>query len=278
MFCIQCVDQGQFGIIENFGKFSGVAEPGVNCVKWPMESIAMKLSARVQELRVECETKTKDNVFVLVSVSVQYTVLKTHIYNAAYKLTNPQQQIRAYVFDVIRSTLPRMELDEAFENKETVAMTVKQELAHAMEECGFVILQALVTDLNPDARVRTAMNEINSSKRMRDAAAEKAEGEKIILVKAAEAEAESKYLSGVGVAKQRKAIVEGLRDSVAHFTDVDGTTPKDAITLLMVNQYFDMLESVGHRSNASTLFVAHEPSTVVGMKTMLTASLSQMSK
>jgi len=162
------------------------------------------------------------------------------------------------VDDVVRSTMPRMDLDTAFEAKEDVARSVKESLDKVMHEYGYQIMQALVTDLQPDIKVRNAMNEINAAKRIKQAAAEKAEGDKILLVKAAEAEAESKYLSGVGVARQRKAIVDGFKDSVLDFTDgVEGTTPKDIMNMMMVTQYLDMLKDVGSCNTNTTTFVPH---------------------
>lgn len=269
-WCIQCVSTGNIGVVERFGKFSHTANPGMNCILWPIYTLPQTVTLRIQQLLVECETKTKDNVFVNVVVSVQYQIIRDKVKEAAYRLTNPQQQIRAYVFDVVRSTVPQMELDTAFESKDTVAQNVKQQLTHAMEEYGYVIHQALVTDLSPDNRVRSAMNEINSNKRMKEAATEKAEAEKILLVKAAEADAESKYLSGVGVAKQRKAIVDGLRDSVSEFSDaVQGAGAKDVISLLVITQYFDMLDNIGTNSKGSTLFVPHSPNSVVSLQAQL---------
>ena len=210
------------------------------------------MSLRVQSLDVRCETKTLDNVFVDVVVSVQYQVIPDSIYDAFYRLSNPRQQITAYVYDVVRSTIPNQTLDHAFEAKEEIARSVKQALAHTLTTYGYHILNALVTDLTPDARVRNAMNEINANKRLKEAAYEKAEGEKILVVKSAEAEAESKYLSGVGVAKQRKAIVDGLRESISEFANhVEGTNSKDIIDLLLITQYFDMLKDIGAKPNCS---------------------------
>jgi regulator of protease activity HflC (stomatin/prohibitin superfamily) len=218
----------------------------------------------VQELKVDCEAKTKDNVFVQVAASVQYQVIREKVYESFYILQNPHAQMKAYVFDVIRSTLPTMDLDEAFESKEEVSMALKTHLAEVMQTYGYQILQALVTDLTPDSRVRDSMNEINASKRLKEAAYQRAEGEKVLKVKRAEAEAESMYLSGVGVARQRKAIMDGLRCSILFLaiavfslilslccrhresimlfsTEIAGTTPKDVMDLLVLNQYFDTL-------------------------------------
>ncbi|CAN0076820.1 unnamed protein product, partial [Ectocarpus sp. 13 AM-2016] len=189
------------------------------------------------------------------------------IYDAFYRLTDPQAQIRSYVFDVVRSTLPKLDLDQAFDSKEDIAVAVKNQLEEVMKEYGYMILQALVTDMDPDPRVKEAMNEINASKRLREAATNKAEADKIMQVKAAEAEAESKYLSGVGVSRQRKAIVDGLRDSVQNFAEaIDGTSPKDVMDLLLLTQYFDMLRDVGQSSRAATVFLPHAPQSVAAIQ------------
>jgi regulator of protease activity HflC (stomatin/prohibitin superfamily) len=185
------------------------------------------------------------------------------VYDAYYRLTDPQAQIRSYVYDSVRSAVPKMELDSAFEAKDDIAIAVKENLQSVMEDYGYSILQTLVTDMDPDRRVKDAMNEINSSKRIREAATHKAEADKILQVKAAEAEAESKYLSGVGVARQRQAIVAGLRDSISEFSEqVQGASPKDAMDLLLLTQYFDALTSIGSSSKATTIFLPHDPASV----------------
>ncbi|CAM9975816.1 unnamed protein product [Ectocarpus sp. 6 AP-2014] len=266
-FCFQCVSNSEVGVVERLGKFTGLAAPGLNCILWPIDVIVAKISTRVQQLDVRMETKTKDNVFVTAVVSVQYQPIKEKIYDAFYRLTDPQAQIRSYVFDVVRSTLPKLDLDQAFDSKEDIAVAVKNQLEEVMKEYGYQILQALVTDMDPDPRVKEAMNEINASKRMREAATNKAEADKIMQVKAAEAEAESKYLSGVGVSRQRKAIVDGLRDSVQNFAEaIDGTSPKDVMDLLLLTQYFDMLRDVGQSSRAATVFLPHAPQSVAAIQ------------
>lgn len=256
--CCKCVNTGEIGLIEKFGRFNRVARAGFTFVMWPLEDIAGLQTLRVQQLDVLTESKTKDDVTVHVKVAVQYQVIPDKVYDAFYRLTRPELQIRAYVDDVVRSTMPRMTLDTAFEAKEDVARSVKESLDKVMHEYGYQIMQALVTDLQPDIKVRNAMNEINAAKRQKLAAAEKAEADKILLVKAAEAESEAKYLSGVGVARQRKAIVDGFKDSVLDFTGgVEGTTPKDIINMMMVTQYLDMLKDVGQCPTNSTTFVPH---------------------
>ena len=173
---------------------------------------------------------------------MQYTVVSEKVYQAHYTLANTKKQMTDYVYDVIRSTLPTMTLDQAFESKEEVSLMVKEQLVEVFTTYGYTILQALVTDLSPDTRVRDAMNEINASKRLKEASYQRAEGEKVLKVKRAEADAESMYLSGVGVARQRKAIMEGLRESILLFsTEISTTTPADVMDLLILNQYFDTL-------------------------------------
>eukprot|EP00586_Coscinodiscus_wailesii_P022779 CAMPEP_0172496126 /NCGR_PEP_ID=MMETSP1066-20121228/81846_1 /TAXON_ID=671091 /ORGANISM="Coscinodiscus wailesii, Strain CCMP2513" /LENGTH=254 /DNA_ID=CAMNT_0013268249 /DNA_START=206 /DNA_END=970 /DNA_ORIENTATION=+ len=233
-----------------------MAQPGLGLVVCPYEQLVGRLSYRVQQLDVRVESKTLDNVFLVAAVSVQYQVLREKAYEAFYALTNPHQQITAHVYDVIRSELPTLELDAVFEAKEDLALAVKSALTETMTNYGYQIMQTLITDLDPDQRVKSAMNEINSSKRLKFAIAEKAEGDKILLVKSAEAEAEAKYLSGVGVAKQRKAIVDGLKASIVGFSDnVTGTSHKDVMDLVLLTQYFDCIRDVGSSRNCKTIFV-----------------------
>lgn len=215
-----------------------------------------RMSYRVQQLDVRVETKTLDNVFLTAVVSIQFQILKEKAFEAFYALTDPRRQITAHVFDVLRSELPNLELDAVFEAKEDLAIAVKAALSDTMTQYGYQILQCLITDLDPDQRVKNAMNEINSSKRLKYAVAERAEGEKILKVKSAEAEAEAKYLSGVGVAKQRKAIVDGLKSSIVDFTGgVKGSTSKDTLDLLLLTQYFDCIKDVGSAPNCRTTFI-----------------------
>mmetsp|Transcript_20909 Transcript_20909/g.26397 ORF Transcript_20909/g.26397 Transcript_20909/m.26397 type:complete len:281 (-) Transcript_20909:323-1165(-) len=250
------ISTAEVGLIERFGKFSRLAPPGLGCVICCVEQLVGRMSYRVQQLDVRVETKTLDNVFITAVVSIQYQVLQEKVYEAFYALTDPSRQITAHVFDVLRAELPNLELDSVFEAKEDLALSVKNALTETMTKYGYQIMQVLITDLDPDQRVKNAMNEINSSKRLKFAVAERAEGEKILKVKSAEAEAEAKYLSGVGVAKQRKAIVDGLRTSIVDFTDgIKGTTSKDTLDLLLLTQYFDCIKDVGSAPNCKTTFV-----------------------
>jgi len=246
---------------ERFGKFTGIVGPGCHCIPWCCGiNIAGKLSLRVQQLDVRCETKTKDNVFVTLVASVQYRAHLEAAEDAFYKLTNPREQIKAYVFDVVRASVPKMILDDVFEQKNEIANSVREELEKAMRTYGYEIVQTLIVDIEPDATVKHAMNEINAAARMRLATNEKAEAEKILQVKRAEGEAESKYLSGVGIARQRQAIVDGLRESVLAFSDnVPGTSPKEVMDMVLVTQYFDTMKEIGAHSKNSTVFIPHGP-------------------
>lgn len=261
--CMQ-VEQATVGIKERWGKFESVLDPGCHLVDWCFGSYVVgTLSLRVQQLDVKCETKTKDNVFVNVVASVQYRAISGNARDAFYKLTSPREQIQSYVFDVVRATVPKMNLDDVFEQKNEIAKAVEQELEKAMSNYGFEIVQTLIVDIIPDDMVKRAMNEINAAARMRLATQEKAEGEKILQVKRAEAEAEAKYLSGVGIARQRQAIVDGLRESVLAFSDnVPGTSAKDVMDMILVTQYFDTMKEIGAAAKSSTVFIPHGPGAV----------------
>ncbi|KAK9682429.1 hypothetical protein RND81_10G073100 [Saponaria officinalis] len=261
--CIQ-VDQSTVAIEESFGKYTDVLEPGCHCVPWFLGyQIAGKLTLRVQQLDVRCETKTKDNVFVNVVASIQYRAIAEKASDAFYKLSNTRSQIQAYVFDVIRGTVPRLNLDDVFEQKTEIAKAVASELEKAMSHYGFEIVETLIVDIEPDEHVKRAMNEINAAARLRLAANDKAEAEKIIQIKRAEGEAESKYLSGLGIARQRQAIVDGLRDSVLGFSvNVPGTTAKDVMDMVLVTQYFDTMKEIGASSKSSAVFIPHGPGAV----------------
>ena len=254
------VRQQTAAVIQRFGKFARVAHPGLN-LKIPLiEDIAGHVSLRVHQLEVKVETKTEDNVFVHLTVSVQYLVKTDKVDAAYYKLQDSSAQITSYVYDVVRARVPRMKLDDTFEKKDEIADAVESELSHTMNEFGYGIVKALVTDIEPDAKVKQAMNEINAAQRMRVAAAEKGEADRILKVKAAEAEAQSKALQGKGIADQRKAIVDGLRESVADFQEgVRGTTAQDVMNLVLMTQYFDTLKEIGAASKGTTILLPHSP-------------------
>jgi len=264
------------GIIENCGKFDRVIQPGCKCLLCPFETVRAVVSLKIQQLDIKCDTKTKDNVFVGVNVAVLYKVFPDKAVAACYRLTDHKAQMRSYVFDGIRASFPKLDLDDSFASKDEIATNVLKDLRNLMSEYGYDIVNTLITDITPDANVQRAMNEINASQRLREAASYKADGEKILLVKAAEADSESKYLVGVGVAKQRKAIMDGLQSSVNDFAgSVDGAGAKDVMDLLLLTQYFDTLKDIGVRNTGptagKTIFLPHGPSAVADMRKDLTS-------
>jgi regulator of protease activity HflC (stomatin/prohibitin superfamily) len=255
------VEQAQVVLVERFGRFARVARAGLN-FKTPMiERKAGRLSMRVQQLNVKVETKTSDNVFVDIVVSVQYHVVEGHEFEAFYRLTNPEQQITAHVFDAVRSQVPTMTLDHVFEKKSDIEQAVSEGLRHKINDFGYDIDGSPVTDIAPDVKVRAAMNEINAASRLREAAEQQGEAVKIKTVKAAEAEKESKKLQGEGIAAERIAIAEGIRDSVAALLAVHegGISPEEAMKTLILTQYFDTLRAIGAQSRATTVFLPHSP-------------------
>lgn len=258
-----CVRTQEVGVVEDLGQFKTLIDPGCHFICYPLQQVSGRLSLRIQQLDISCETKTKDNVFVNVVVAVQFRVIVESAYDAYYRLSDPRGQIQSYVYDVVRSTVPKMKLDEAFLSKAEIANATLEQLQEVMREYGYEILNTLITDLDPDPTNKAAMNEITASRRLKEAASHKAEANKVQQVKAAEADAEAKYLSGVGVARQRKAIVQGLQSSVSSFSnEVDGATPKDVMDVLLLTQYFDTLSVVG----ANNLILEHDPSTVANLQ------------
>ena len=277
LLCCVKVDQSTVAIKERFGKFQDVLEPGCHCVPWILGSqISGHLSLRLQQLDVKCETKTKDNVFVNVVASIQYRALAGNASDAFYKLSNTRSQIQAYVFDVIRASVPKLNLDDVFEQKNDIAKAVEEELEKAMSAYGYEIVQTLIVDIEPDEHVKKAMNEINAAARLRLATTDKAEAEKILQIKRAEGEAEAKYLSGLGIARQRQAIVDGLRDSVLGFSvNVPGTTAKDVMDMVLVTQYFDTMKEIGASAKSSAVFIPHGPGHVRDIASQIRDGLLQ---
>jgi regulator of protease activity HflC (stomatin/prohibitin superfamily) len=268
------VEQQSIAILEIFGKFSRIAKPGLN-VKIPfIERVSGKVNLRIQQLDVNVETKTKDNVFVNVIVSVQYYVLDDRVYEAFYKLSNPEKQLTSFVFDVVRSTVPQIILDDVFEKKDDIANAVKSELGNLMDDFGYAIVKALVTDIDPNAKVKEAMNEINAAQRLKVAATEKGEAEKILKVKEAEADARSKALSGEGIANQRKAIILGLQESVDEFQkSIPGSTAGDVMNLVLMTQYFDTLKDIGNSSKSNTILIPHSPGTLTDLSSQISQTI-----
>ncbi|MGD0182867.1 MAG: SPFH domain-containing protein [Terriglobales bacterium] len=250
-------------VIQRMGKFLRVANAGINFKLPWLDQIAGRIDLRVQQLALDVETKTKDNVFVKIPVSVQYHVIPEKVYEAFYKLANPKQQISSYVFNVILGHVPKMILDDAFLQQSDIAIAIKEGLDDVMKTYGYAIDQALVTDIEPDEKVKAAMNDINAAQREQVAATARGEAEKILKVKQAEAEAQSKALQGQGIANQRKAIIEGLKDSVEAFSKaVEGSTPHDVMMLVLVTQYLDTMKEIGASDKSNTVFVSHSPAAI----------------
>jgi regulator of protease activity HflC (stomatin/prohibitin superfamily) len=257
------VRTAEVAVVTRFGKFLRVAEPGLNWKVPYIDAVSGIVSLRVNQINLTMETKTRDNVFVTIPLSVQNRVRPEKVVDAFYKLANPSQQIQSYVEQVILGHVPGMTLDEVFASQSSIALAVKKELDADMAEFGYEIVNVLVTDIVPDAKVKSAMNDINAAQREQVAANARGEAEKILVVKKAEAEAESKALQGQGIANQRKAIIEGLQTSVEQFQKaVEGATAKEVMQLVLVTQYFDTLKSIGENDKTSTLFLAHSPGAV----------------
>jgi regulator of protease activity HflC (stomatin/prohibitin superfamily) len=267
LFCITTffsgfytVDTAESAVVQRFGKFVRIAGAGLNFKMPWFEQVAGRVNLRVQQFKVEVETKTQDNVFIKIMVSVQYQVISAKVYDAFYRLQSPGDQITSYVYDSVRSQVPKMILDDVFAKKDDVADAVKREVAGAMEEFGYTIIKSLVTDIDPDPKVKSAMNDINAAQREQVAAQARGEADKILKVKQAEAEAQSKALQGRGIADQRKAIIEGLRESVEAFkASVEGATAKDVMALVLMTQYFDTLKEIGTQDKSNTIFMTHAP-------------------
>jgi len=263
-------------VIERLGKFQKVSRAGLHFKIPFVDRIAGTVNLKVRELPVEVETKTKDDVFVKVVVSVQFFVVDTAdgVMDSFYKLNNPERQIQSYVFDSIRSEVPMMELDEVFAEKDKIAVAVKAELSETMKQFGFDFIKALVTDIDPDAKVKHSMNEINAAKRMKEAAREEAEAEKIRVIAAAQADAESKRLAGEGIALQRIAIANGLKESVAEvkLAMEDHVTSQDVMNMLFMTQHYETVAKLSE-NNTSTIFMPYSPDNVGDLQMQIQSSL-----
>ena len=267
------VKQQTAAIIERFGRFLVIREPGLH-IKIPfIDRIAGRLSLKILQLDVIVETKTKDDVFVKLKVSVQYRVLNEKVYDAFYKLDYPQDQITSYVFDVIRAEVPKMKLDDVFEKKDDIANAVKRELNDAMINYGYDIIKALVTDIDPDAQVKEAMNRINAAEREKVAAQYEGDAARILIVEKAKAEAESKRLQGQGIADQRREIARGLEESVDVLNNV-GINSQEASALIVVTQHYDTLQSIGEETNSNLILLPNSPQAGSDMLNNMVASFT----
>lgn len=252
------VKQQTAAVIETFGKFSSIRQSGLQLKVPIVQRIAGKMSLKIQQLDVIVETKTLDDVFVKIKVSVQFKVIKDKVYEAFYKLDYPSDQITSYVFDVVRAEVPKMKLDDVFVKKDDIAIAVKSELNDAMMDYGFDIIKTLVTDIDPDAQVKAAMNRINAAEREKTAAQYDGDAARILIVEKAKAEAESKRLQGQGIADQRREIARGLEESVEVLNKV-GINSQEASALIVVTQHYDTLQSIGQETNSNLILLPNSP-------------------
>jgi regulator of protease activity HflC (stomatin/prohibitin superfamily) len=267
------INQQTAGVIERFGKFHSIRQSGLQLKIPVIDRLAGKLSLKIQQLDVIIETKTKDDVFVKLKVSVQYKVIKEKVYDAFYKLDFPHEQITSYVFDVVRAEVPKMILDDVFLKKDDIAIAVKSELNVAMMEYGYDIIKTLVTDIDPDAQVKEAMNRINASEREKVAAQFEGDAARILIVEKAKAEAESKRLQGQGIADQRREIARGLEESVSVLNKVD-INSQEASALIVVTQHYDTLQSIGQETNSNLILLPNSPQAGSEMLNNMVASFT----
>ena len=267
------VKQQTAAVIERFGKFLAIRQSGLH-LKIPfIDRISGRISLRILQLDVIVDTKTKDDVFVKLKVSVQYQVVQERVYDAFYKLDYPKDQITSYVFDVVRAVVPKMKLDDVFEKKDDIAIAVKSELNDAMTNYGYDIIKALVTDIDPDGEVKNAMNRINAAERKKVAAQYEGDAERILIVEKAKAEAESKRLQGQGIADQRREIARGLEESVDVLNGV-GINSQEASALIVVTQHYDTLQSIGESTNSNLILLPNSPQAGSDMLNNMVASFT----
>jgi len=259
-------------IIERFGKFQGVAHEGLNFKLPFIDRIVVRRNLKIVQQDIEVETKTRDNVFVRTKVSVQYQIIREKVSDSYYRLSDPVAQIESYIFDVVRSEIPKLNLDDVFTSKDTVALAVKESLEDSMDDFGFMIIKTLITDIDPDEKVKQSMNEINAAERLRDAAMSKAEAEKISIVMQAEAHAESKRLQGMGMANQRKEIAAGLKSSIEDLKQ-SGINNEEVLTILLITQHYDALEAMSKNSKTNTIMVPYSSQNVTGMRDQISEAI-----
>ena len=260
------VETAQVAIVQRLGKFARVAGPGLNWKTPMIEAVVKRMSLKVQQFDVQVETKTQDNVFVQIPVSIQYKVLPEGVESAFYKLSDPVKQIESMVYNVVLGHVPKMKLDDTFLNQADIAKDLRDSLDSSMHEYGYNIVKVLISDIVPDPKVKAAMNDINAAQREREATVSRAETNKLLAVKQAEAEAESKRLQGEGIANQRRAIIAGLKDSIEDFSKaVAGATPHDVMQLVLITQYFDTLKEIAANDRTNTVLVPHSPSTIADL-------------
>ncbi|WP_295231922.1 SPFH domain-containing protein [uncultured Chryseobacterium sp.] len=267
------VKQETAAIVERFGKFRAVRHSGLHLKIPIIDQIAKRLNLRIQQLDVIIDTKTLDNVFIKMKVSVQYQVIRENVKDAFYRLENPENQITSYVFDVVRAEVPKTKLDDVFVRKDDIAIAVKSELQDAMQSYGYDIIKALVTDIDPDEQVKHAMNRINAAEREKTAAEYESEAQRIRIVAVAKAEAESKKLQGQGIADQRREIAKGLEESVRVLNSVN-INSHEASALILVTQHYDTLQAVGASSRSNLVLLPNSPTAASNMLNDLVVAMT----
>ena len=264
------IETAEVGVLQRLGRFYRIAGAGLNFKAPFIDSVTARLSLRIQQLTVQVETKTKDNVFVQIPVSIQYQVIPEKVYDAFYRLSEPTRQIESFVYNAILGHVPGMNLDEVFSTQAQIALDVQANLDSSMKQFGYTVVKALITDVVPDAKVKSAMNDINAAQREREATVSRGETEKILAVKKAEAEAESKRLQGEGIANQRRAIIAGLQESVEAFQKaIEGVQASDVMALVLVTQYLDTMKDIGASANSNTILLPHSPAAVKDLMTQI---------
>ena len=273
------VRQQSVAIVERFGRYQKITTSGIHMrLPFGIDKIAARIQLRLLQSEIVVETKTKDNVFVMMNVATQYRVNEQNVTDAYYKLMRPEAQIKSYIEDALRSSVPKLTLDELFEKKDEIALEVQHQVAEEMTTYGYIIVKTLITKVEPDAEVKQSMNEINAAQRKRVAAQELAEADKIKIVTAAEAEAEKDRLHGVGIAQQRKAIVDGLAESIAELKEANvGMSEEQIMSILLTNQYLDTLNTFAAKGN-QTLFLPNNPNGVDDIRTQILSALKTDNK
>ncbi|WP_208021472.1 SPFH domain-containing protein [Flavicella sediminum] len=271
------VKQQTTAIVERFGKFLSIRQSGLQFKIPVIDKISGRVSLKIQQLDVIVETKTKDDVFVQLKISVQFQILREKVYDAFYKLQNPHDQITAYIFDTVRAEVPKMKLDDVFEKKDDIALAIQRELKQAMLDYGYDIVKALVTDIDPDAQVKEAMNRINAAEREKLAAQFEGDAQRILIVERAKAEAESKRLQGMGIADQRREIARGLEESVDVLNKA-GINSQEASALIVITQHYDTLQSIGSDTNSNLILLPNNPNAASSMLNDMVTSLVAANK
>jgi regulator of protease activity HflC (stomatin/prohibitin superfamily) len=276
-FGLFVVNQQTTAIVERFGKFTSIRQSGLQFKIPLVDKISGRVSLKIQQLDVIVETKTKDDVFVQLKISVQFQILREKVYDAFYKLQNPHDQITAYIFDTVRAEVPKMKLDDVFEKKDDIAQAIQRELKESMLAYGYDIVKALVTDIDPDAQVKEAMNRINAAEREKLAAQFEGDAQRILIVERAKAEAESKRLQGMGIADQRREIARGLEESVDVLNKA-GINSQEASALIVITQHYDTLQSIGSDTNSNLILLPNNPNAASSMLNDMVTSLVAANK